>query len=59
VYQLVKGTLQKSRVYRHDGSEALRRQPGSKGNRVLLADADIKNAVGKLVLDNSLPASPG
>ncbi len=48
VDELVKGALQEGGIYGHDGYKTLRRQPGGKGNRMLLADSHVKNPLRKL-----------
>ena len=49
VNQLVIGALQKRRINRHYRFVAIARQTGSKGQRVLFGDADVKIAVGKFL----------
>ena len=47
VHHLVVGALQEGRIDRAERLEALGRQPGGKGHRVLLGDADVEAALGE------------
>ena len=49
VYQLVVSALQESGVNRHDRLDAFACQTASKGNGVLLGDADVEIAVGEFL----------
>mmetsp|Transcript_12641 Transcript_12641/g.32016 ORF Transcript_12641/g.32016 Transcript_12641/m.32016 type:complete len:472 (-) Transcript_12641:935-2350(-) len=47
VHHLVVATLEEGAVDRHEGLEALHRQPGGEGDGVLLGDAHVKGALGE------------
>ncbi len=51
VHDLVVGALQEGRIDRRERLEAFGRQPGGKGHGVLLGDADVEGALGKLLLE--------
>jgi hypothetical protein len=53
MYYLVKGALQESGVNSNNRNKALSGQSGGKGNRVLLADADIIDTLRKFGRDNA------
>jgi hypothetical protein len=60
--QLVEGAREERRVERDDGDEPGVREPGSRGERVLLGDADVDDAVrrprARAAAGRSSPASP-
>jgi len=57
VHDLVESTLKEGGVHRDDRHDALRRKAGGEGHGVLLADADVEEAIGEL-LEESVQAGP-
>ena len=51
VHDLVVAALEEGGVDRGEGAEALAGQARGKGDRVLLRDADVKDAVGEALLE--------
>ena len=51
MHDLIIGALQEGRVDGAEGFQALGREAGRKRDRVLLGDADVEGAIGKLLLE--------
>ena len=49
VHDLIEASLQERRIHRDDRHDALGREPGREGHRVLLADTHVEKPIGKLL----------
>src|SRR5438552_14565315 len=59
VHDLVESTLKEGGVHRDDRHDALRRKAGGEGHGVLLADADVEEAIGNSLKSPCRPVPPG
>ena len=59
MHDLVVGALEEGRIDGGKGLEAFGRKPGGEGHRVLLGDADIEAALGKISAKRSSPVPDG
>ena len=59
VVDLVPGPVEEGRVDGHHRPQATHGHAGGRGDRVLLGDADVEEAVGIAVAERSSPVGPG
>lgn len=58
-HDLIEGPVEEGRIDRHHRVHAAHRQPGRRGHRVLLGDADVEEPVGELLTEFGEPGRTG